>query len=180
MMNRIPKNCFARTSAKFHNFCAKKMALSQAKLVGAATRTQGDLPKRACLRGQSIPVKLLADSEWTRRDSNPNDRQAKRLVRFDTHRTPSLFQIGGFNLFDLAIVQSEINWQVVVPPILLLSVICLGISPVTPTTVNRCGLTATGLLHCCSSPPALLPIRHSPSRRHCFRRWWAFTPPFRP
>ena len=116
--------------SQIHSSGAKKTAHSQAKLVGAATRTQGVLPKRACLRGQSIPVKLLADSEWTRRDSNPIHRQAIRPVRFDTHRTPSLFQIGGFNLLELAIMQSEIIRQVVVPPILLPSVICLGISPV--------------------------------------------------
>ena len=29
-------------------------------------------------------------------------------------------------------------------------------------------------------PPALLPVRHSPSRRRHRRRWWSLTPPFHP
>jgi hypothetical protein len=30
------------------------------------------------------------------------------------------------------------------------------------------------------TPPALLPVRHSPSRRRHRRRWWSLTPPFHP
>jgi hypothetical protein len=30
------------------------------------------------------------------------------------------------------------------------------------------------------TPPALLPVRHSPSRRRHRRRWWSLTPPFQP
>jgi hypothetical protein len=30
------------------------------------------------------------------------------------------------------------------------------------------------------NPLTLLPVARSPSRRHCWHRWWALTPPFHP
>lgn len=62
----------------------------------------------------------------------------------------------------------------------VLTVICLdACAPVTPASRTL----ATSLrqdLTFLSSPPALLPIGHSPSRRRLRQRWWAFTPPVRP
>lgn len=77
---------------------------------------------------------LLADSKWTRRDSNPSHRNCPlAFVRFDTHRTPQQFSISEFrfsiwrNERQSKIInrKSKITRQVVVPPILFYSVICL-------------------------------------------------------
>jgi hypothetical protein len=47
-----------------------------------------------------------------------------------------------------------------------------------PSWCPHCGRSGYPLQQ--PTPPALLPVRHSPSRRRHRRRWWSLTPPFHP
>jgi len=67
---------------------AQKKALPKRHWSGAASRTAGVLPIHASLRGSAGPVLLLADSNGTRRDSNPILERAQTRFQFDTYRTP--------------------------------------------------------------------------------------------
>ena len=67
----------------------------------------------------------------------------------------------------------------------VLTVICLRAND--PGENCRQGYDPSWRFHCGRSefpreptPPALLPVRHSPSRRRHRRRWWSLTPPFHP
>ncbi len=69
-----------------------------------------------------------------------------------------------------------------VPPILFLTVIYLKTEPgddyrqgYYPFKRHHCDRNEPGPI-----PPALLPVRHSPSRRRHRRRWWSLTPPLHP
>jgi hypothetical protein len=52
-----------------------------------------------------------------------------------------------------------------------------GLLSVTQPYRIRCDEIALQLLR---DPLALLPVARSPSRYHCWNRWWALTPPFQP
>ena len=59
-------------------------------------------------------------------------------------------------------------------PVALVMATARGVAPLG-------AITAAGADSLCEpAPPALLPVRHSPSRRRHRRRWWSLTPPFHP
>ncbi len=189
---RVPPQRGSRLSPQL---CAKNGALPK-PLVSRRSSNRRRLPLRASLRGpRTLPfaarsAALLTDSEWTRRDSNPGHRKSSSaLIRFDTHRTPAKdfrFPPYAVRLLaesgTIAKQKSKIVWQVVVPPILLISVICLGakhrrrVRTLLQAHSSRCGRIASGTApdtrqnqmraapH--GDPPALLSVGHSPSRCH--------------
>ena len=144
------------------------------------------MPTHATLRGsrtRTAPCRFRPDASGI----EPDESTSAFAVAFDSTpiTRPTRFLISKQRKPRHNQKSTNINqvWQVVVPPILFHSVICLETSLLRRCVCDSCEpnhFAATGPLPCDNSPPALLPIGHSPSRRHRCRRWWAFTPPVRP
>lgn len=144
-----------------------------------------ELSKYASSRGSTGPDLLLADSEWTRRDSNPSHcTRVCTQMQFDTYRTPRTHSC----LANVKPACSKISnqksefgvgkWSY--PRFCFFRHLSRCLRTGDACKSYSCVITATGPAHFCASPPALLPIGHSPSRRRLRRRWWALTPPVRP
>lgn len=160
----------------------KKGRFPKHRWSGAASRTEGVLPKHASSRrsagpGCSLPIQKGRAGIRTR----SIDRAHKHVINATPiARRERNFRFVIFDWLERYRTNRKYLGKWSYPRF------CFTPSSVSMRTHRWClDWLAPAQPHCdrtdiAASPPALLSVGHSPSRRHLCRRWWAFTPPVRP